>query len=111
MTDTAFKLGDDVFTSRARGTIIDVRATPSGNWVFGVEDVTGEVSYFTGKALRLAQSNHIPSPHETSVPELEVDQTIAPRPEEDIADVLRAKPDVEDHSEHRVKTPPAPGAN
>ena len=53
--------------------------------------------------------NHIPSPDEPSVPELEVDQTIPPRPEEEIADVLRAKPDVEDHSAHRVKTPPAPG--
>jgi len=55
MTDTAFKPGDDVFTPRARGTIIDVRATPSGKWVFGVEDVNGEVGYFTNKALRLAQ--------------------------------------------------------
>ena len=53
--------------------------------------------------------NHIPSADESSVPELEVDQTIAPRPEEEIADVLRAKPDVEDHSEHRVKSPPVSG--
>ena len=37
--------------------------------------------------------NHIPGPDESSVPELEVDQTIAPRPEEEIADTLRAKPD------------------
>jgi hypothetical protein len=56
MTDTAFKPGDDVFTTHVRGTIIDVRATPSGKWVFGVEDVNGEVSYFTNRALRLAQS-------------------------------------------------------
>lgn len=56
MTDTAFKPGDDVFTTQARGTVIDVRATPSGKWVFGVEDVNGEVSYFTNRALRLAQS-------------------------------------------------------
>lgn len=55
MTDTAFKPGDDVFTTRARGTIIDVRATPSGKWVFGVEDANGEVSYYTAKALRLAR--------------------------------------------------------
>lgn len=55
MTDTAFKLGDDVFTAQTRGTIIDVRATPSGKWVFGVEDVNGEVSYFTSRALRLTQ--------------------------------------------------------
>lgn len=29
----------------------------------------------------------------------------SPRPEEEIADVLRTKPDVEDQSEHRVKWP------
>ncbi|HEX5729413.1 hypothetical protein [Microbacterium sp.] len=43
---------------------------------------------------------HIPGPDEPSVPELEVDETIPPRPEEEVADVARAKPDVEDHSEH-----------
>jgi hypothetical protein len=43
---------------------------------------------------------HIPGPDEPTVPELEADQTVAPRPEEEIADVLRAKPDVVDHSEH-----------
>jgi hypothetical protein len=41
---------------------------------------------------------HIPAPDEPTVPELEEDQTVAPRPEEEIADVLRAEPDVEDHS-------------
>lgn len=56
MTDTSFKPGDDVFTPHARGTVIDVRATPSGKWVYGVEDDTGGVSYFTSRALRLAQS-------------------------------------------------------
>ena len=44
--------------------------------------------------------NHISAPEEHSVPELETDQTIAPRPEEEMADSLRAKPDVEDHSLH-----------
>jgi hypothetical protein len=39
----------------------------------------------------------VPTPDEPSIPELEDDQTIAPRPEEEIADVLRAKPDTEDH--------------
>ena len=34
------------------------------------------------------------------VPLLEDDETIPPRPEEEIADVLRAKPDVADHSRH-----------
>jgi hypothetical protein len=36
-----------------------------------------------------------PNKAEASVPELEVDQTIAPRPEEEVADVLRAKPKVD----------------
>ena len=43
---------------------------------------------------------HIPGPDEPTVPHLEVDETIAPRPEEEIADMLRAEPDVEDHSKH-----------
>jgi hypothetical protein len=43
---------------------------------------------------------HIPTPDEPTVPELEEDQTVAPRPEEEIADVLRAEPDVEDHGRH-----------
>jgi len=42
---------------------------------------------------------HIPGPDEPTVPELEADQTVAPRPEEEIADALRAKPDVEDHTQ------------
>jgi len=45
-------------------------------------------------------NEHIPAADEPTVPELEEDQTIAPRPEEEIADALRAKPDLEDHSEH-----------
>ncbi|HEX5728210.1 hypothetical protein [Microbacterium sp.] len=56
MTDTAFEPGDDVLTPHARGTVIDVRATPSGRWVFGVEDVDGVVGYFTSRALRPAKS-------------------------------------------------------
>lgn len=35
---------------------------------------------------------------EPTIPELEADESIAPRPEEEIADVLRAEPDVADHS-------------
>ena len=54
--------------------------------------------------------HHIPGPGEQSLPELEVDQTIAPRPEEEIADALRTKPDADDHSERRVKTLPESGA-
>lgn len=41
---------------------------------------------------------HVPAPDEPSIPELEDDETVAPRPEEEIADVLRAKPDAADHS-------------
>lgn len=43
-------------------------------------------------------NEHIPATDEPSVPELELDETIAPRPEEEIADALRAKPDLDDHS-------------
>jgi hypothetical protein len=38
-----------------RGNIIDVRATPSGKWIYGVEDATGEVSYYTSRALGRTQ--------------------------------------------------------
>lgn len=38
--------------------------------------------------------------HPPTVPELEVDENVAPRPEEEIADLLRAEPDVGDHSRH-----------
>ena len=48
--------------------------------------------------------DHIPGPDEPTVPELEDDQSIAPRPEEEIADVLRAKPDVADHAQHPGST-------
>jgi hypothetical protein len=41
-----------------------------------------------------------PGSREPTIPELEIDETVAPRPEEEIADVLRADPDVEDHSAH-----------
>jgi len=40
---------------------------------------------------------HVPAPGEPSIPELEADETIAPRPEEEIADRLRAEPDTADH--------------
>ena len=48
----------------------------------------------------VSSAGHIPGPDEPSVPELEVDETIPPRPEEEAPDVARAKPDVEDHSAH-----------
>jgi hypothetical protein len=52
-----------------------------------------------------SSQEHIPGPDEPSVPELEVDETIPPRPEEEIADVLRAEPDVEDHTSHPRSEP------
>lgn len=52
MTRTTFKPGDEVFTTRSRGIIIDICATPSGQFIFGVEDADGEVIYYTPKALR-----------------------------------------------------------
>lgn len=60
-----------------------------------------------GFAVSLHNENspqeHIPGPDESSIPVLEPDQTIAPRPEEEIADALRAEPDVEDHSQHPLE--------
>lgn len=36
---------------------------------------------------------HVPPPGEPTIPELEDDEDIPPRPEEEIADIMRAKPD------------------
>ncbi|MCU1419655.1 MAG: hypothetical protein JWR57_824 [Mycetocola sp.] len=47
-----------------------------------------------------SSKEHIPGRVEPIIPELEVDETIAPRPEEEIADAVRAEPDVSDHSRH-----------
>lgn len=55
MSESVYSPGTDVVVGRERGTVIDVRATPSGKWVFGVENAAGEVRYFTDKALRLAE--------------------------------------------------------
>jgi hypothetical protein len=54
MTKSILTPGADVITTQGRGTVIDVRATPSGAFVIGVEDADGEVRYFTEKALQLA---------------------------------------------------------
>ena len=43
------------------------------------------------------ESAHVPAPGEPSIPELEEDENIAPRPEEEIADLLRAEPDTDEH--------------
>lgn len=55
MSETIFTPGTEVLTPRGRGAVIDVRATPSGKFVIGVEDADGEVGYFTERALRPAQ--------------------------------------------------------
>lgn len=56
MSETLFTPGAEVVTSRGAGRIVDVRATASGKFVFGVEDADGEVTHFTEKAVRLADS-------------------------------------------------------
>ena len=56
MSESIFTPGADVVTPRGPGAVIDVRATVSGQFVFGVENAEGEVTYFTEKALRLAAS-------------------------------------------------------
>lgn len=50
---------------------------------------------------RVGETPHVPAADEASIPELEDDESVAPRPEEEIADVLRAQPDTEDHSQRR----------
>ncbi|NYF17840.1 hypothetical protein HDC37_002685 [Microbacterium sp. AK009] len=55
MSETIFAPGTDVLAGDERGIVVDIRATPSGKWVFGVENADGGVSYFTEKALRLAE--------------------------------------------------------
>ncbi|MFZ1412437.1 MAG: hypothetical protein WAS07_13355 [Micropruina sp.] len=63
MPKTTFRPGDEVVTPRSRGTIIDICATPSGQFIFGVEDATGEVTYFTPKALQhTSGGGNSPSP-------------------------------------------------
>jgi len=54
MTTLLFNPGVIVITPDSSGIVIDVRTTPVGSWIYGVEDDAGRVSYFTSKALRLA---------------------------------------------------------
>ena len=46
-----------------------------------------------------ADTHDVPDPDVPSFPEVEFDQNVAPRPEEEIADVARAIPDIEDHGQ------------
>ncbi|MEV7631403.1 dihydrofolate reductase family protein [Microbacterium sp. NPDC089318] len=48
----------------------------------------------------IQSSPHVDARRGPIIPELEEDESVAPRPEEEIADVLRAEPDVADHSVH-----------
>jgi len=47
-----------------------------------------------------SNSHDASEPDAPLIPEIEFDQNVAPRPEEEIADVARAVPDVEDHGSH-----------
>jgi hypothetical protein len=71
-----------------------VAARPNTLWILPTEGFAASLHF------EHSPQNHIPSPDEPTVPELEVDQIIAPRPEEEIADAVRAKPDLEDHSKN-----------
>ncbi|MGW8484282.1 hypothetical protein ACWGJP_14210 [Microbacterium sp. NPDC055903] len=53
MSETIFTPGAAVQTIHGPGSVLDVRATPAGRFVFGVESADGEVRYYTEKALRL----------------------------------------------------------
>lgn len=56
MSGMSFAPGDHVNTPRLPGTVVDVRPTPSGKFIFGIEDETGEVTYFTERVLRRVES-------------------------------------------------------
>ena len=57
MSDSIFTPGAEVATANGLGAVVDVRATPAGKLVIGVEDVDGAVNYFTEKAVRLTQDS------------------------------------------------------
>lgn len=46
------------------------------------------------------EHDRLPNAEEIPAPELEFDQNVAPRPEEEAADDLRAKPDADGNAEH-----------
>lgn len=68
---------------------------------FGFEPVETLNSPLATHVRYRRTARHVPAPGEPSVPEIEVDETVPPRPEEEVADVLRADPDVEDHGRAR----------
>ncbi len=91
--------GIDVFVCRYRSRVrracsVSAAAKSITLWVLPTEGFA--VSFHNENSPQ----ERIPGPDASSIPELEADQTIAPRPEEEIADVMRAEPDVEDHSQH-----------
>ena len=56
MSRTTHTPGAEVLTPRGGGAVLDVRPTASGVFVIGVEGADGEVTYFTEKVVRLADS-------------------------------------------------------
>ncbi|GMA89620.1 hypothetical protein [Homoserinibacter gongjuensis] len=55
MSEGAFDVGDDVYAAGYRGIVIDIRETSDGGrTVYGVEDLTGGVNFYTARGLRLA---------------------------------------------------------
>ena len=55
-----------------------------------------------GPVVNSINSHDAPDPDAPLIPEIEFDQNVAPRPEEEIADVARAEPDVDDHGGTRI---------
>ena len=47
--------GAEVLTPSGQGAVVDIRATPAGEFIVGVAYADGEVRYFIEKALHLAQ--------------------------------------------------------
>ena len=72
-----------------------------GIGAFGFEPVEALNSPLATHVRYRRRGRHVPAPGEPSVPEIEIDETVPPRPEEEVADVLRADPDVEDHGRAR----------
>lgn len=98
-------------TDIARRVGLEVAARHGCHPLRGVADYEGvyRLTYLRGPSgilvmlaqdMRSTSDHHVPAADEPSVPELETDETIPPRPEEEIANVLRAEPDAEDHRQH-----------
>lgn len=60
--------------------------------------VSSEGGAFVSETDARSAHAHVPAPGEPTVPELEQDENVAPRPEEEIAHLLRAEPDEDDRT-------------